>query len=215
MLTPERIEQNKKEIIQLLTEACTRRGVEPQKLLDYLNGSDFFNAPASTKYHCAFEGGLAEHCLNVYYNFMHLYNYKFPNEESRAGHNFDPVFVTLLHDLDKVNKYETAIRNKKVYSDSGTKRDEMGTFDWVAVKEYATKSASDRFVFGSHESTSEYMASKLVPLTKDESIAILHHMGGMAWDSAKDNISEVFNACPIALLLFQADILSSYIDEKV
>jgi 23S rRNA maturation-related 3'-5' exoribonuclease YhaM len=37
------------------------------QLITYLEKeTDFFTAPASTRYHVVYEGGLIEHCLNVY-----------------------------------------------------------------------------------------------------------------------------------------------------
>jgi hypothetical protein len=39
-------------------------------------------------------------------------------------------------------------------------------------------------------------------------------MGGMSWDSSKDNIGEIFNRYPLALLLYMADMMSSYVDEN-
>ena len=76
------------------------------------------------------------------------------------------------------------------------------------------KPVEERFVFGNHEQNAEYIARCFIPLTPEESSAILHLMGGMSWDSAKDNIGEVFGRYPIALLLYQADMLSTYISEK-
>ena len=55
----------KEEFISIFNEKIKREGAD--KLLDFLeNKSDFFVAPASTRYHCAFEGGLLRHSLNVY-----------------------------------------------------------------------------------------------------------------------------------------------------
>ncbi len=55
----------KEEFIGIYTEKIKREGAD--KLLDFLeNKSDFFTAPASTRYHNAFEGGLLRHSLNVY-----------------------------------------------------------------------------------------------------------------------------------------------------
>jgi hypothetical protein len=61
--------------------------------------------------------------------------------------------------------------------------------------------------------TSEYIARQFIPLTIDESVAILHHMGGRNWDSAQDNITQIFGKYPLATLLHMADMLASYVDE--
>ena len=49
---------------EIYTAHITREG--SKELLDWLRKTDFFTAPASTKYHCACEGGLVQHSVNVY-----------------------------------------------------------------------------------------------------------------------------------------------------
>ena len=59
---------NKKdEFIQIYTDQIKREGASA--FLEYLcsSKSDFFTAPASTRFHGNYAGGLVEHCLNVYY----------------------------------------------------------------------------------------------------------------------------------------------------
>ena len=56
----------KEEFIEIFKANITRDGAD--KLLDFLeHKSDFFTAPASARYHGAYEGGLCEHSLNVYH----------------------------------------------------------------------------------------------------------------------------------------------------
>lgn len=212
MLTEEQILNNKTDFIGLLREV-TREGADIDKLVKKLEKSDFFYAPASTQYHNSFKGGLCDHCLNVCSNMLRLVEMNAENlgidvEDVRES----VIIVSLLHDISKINLYEIGVKNEKVYSENGSKYDELGKFDWVSKRVYKTR--EDKFVYGSHEATSEYMARQFVPLTIDESIAIIHHMGSMAWDSAKDNIGEVFNKYWLALLLYQADMMSTYINER-
>lgn len=212
MLTKEQIQKNKEEFIEIL-RSIEREGADIEKLIAKLESSDFFYAPASIKYHHAFEGGLVDHCLNVYYNLMHLLNYKFP--EGAPVSEDSVKIVALLHDMSKMNNYEPTYSNKKVYCEDGNKQDELGRFTWVSVPGWKVREAPDRFIFGNHESTAEFMVRQFIPLTVEESVAILHHMGGMSWDSAKDNISEVYNKYPLGVLLHNADMLSTYIDERI
>ena len=58
------IKQQKQEYLSLCREQIQREGLED--LLSWLQKSDFFSAPASTKFHGAYEGGLCEHSLDVY-----------------------------------------------------------------------------------------------------------------------------------------------------
>ena len=47
-----------------LFSGIKRQGAD--KLLEFIRKSDFYTAPASTKYHCNYKGGLLEHSMNVY-----------------------------------------------------------------------------------------------------------------------------------------------------
>ena len=209
MLTNEQIEMNKKAFISLIS-SIGREGMDTTKLINKLEKSDFFTAPASTKYHCAYEGGLCEHSLNVYNNLVKLCSRDKLDAECYDDDSLK--IVALLHDISKMNIYEKTARNEKVYASDGDKYDSLGKYKWVTSMGYKTK--EEKFVFGSHEMTSEYIARQFIPLTVTESVAILHHMGGMHYDSAQDNLGEVFNQYHLALMLHIADMISTYVDER-
>ena len=61
----------REEFISIYTQNITREG--SQKLLAWLDTTDFYTAPASTKFHCACESGLVMHSLNVYHVLMKRY----------------------------------------------------------------------------------------------------------------------------------------------
>jgi hypothetical protein len=205
------LEKLKTDFIELLNK-IERPNANIQGLITKLESTDFFRAPASTKYHNAFEGGLVEHSLNVYYNLEHLVDIKglkstIPEESI--------IICGLLHDISKMNFYEPSSRNRKVYHENGSKYDELGRFDWVAEFAYKIKDASERFIYGNHEETSEFMIKTYIPLSVDESVAILNHHGGMSYDSIQPStISEKYNVYPLAALLHMADFLATYIDEN-
>lgn len=213
MTNEEQLRTDKEEFIELI-KSIKRDGFDCERLLRQLEHSDFYTAPASTKYHNSFEGGLLSHSLNVYYNLMHLVTYKYDMLRDKIDENSIKI-VALLHDMSKMNYYEKTVTNKKVYSENGSKYDLAGKFDWVAVPSYKVREASDRLVFGSHENTSEYMIRQFIPLTLEESVAIQHHHGTLSWDSAKDNIGEIYDKYSLALLLHLADYLAASIDEQV
>ena len=204
----ERIEQNKEEILTLLSR-INRDGAKIEELINFLVTSDFFYAPASTKFHSACEGGLAEHSLNVYYNLKHLLLYKQIEIDETSV-----IICSLLHDISKVNTYERCSYNKKIYSINGTKSDELGRFDWVSKFGYKQRDDTEKFLFNNHEITSEYMIRQYIPLNMEESIAIMHHMGGLGLDSAKDNTSLIFARNPLACLLHLADMMATFVDEE-
>lgn len=213
MLEKSKIEDNYNKFIELLKGNIKRDGID--KLIDYLNRSDFKTAPASTKYHCAYEGGLCQHCLNVYDRLNLLIDSCFTNNNTYSNETI--AIVALLHDISKVNLYESDYRNVKVYSENGSKYDENGKFDWQSVKSYKQKETKDRFIYGSHAMNSIYMIRTFINLSYEEELAVLYHMGG--FDYSEDslsvkNISEAFTKSPLALLLHQADMQATYISEK-
>ena len=95
----------KEEFLELFRQNVTRRGAD--KLLEWLESTDFFTAPASTRFHAAYEGGLLEHSLNVYHVMMDKhYDSETDNLESCT-------ICTLLHDLCKAGFYDVEYRNRK------------------------------------------------------------------------------------------------------
>ena len=91
------IDKNKFEIIELLRNTG-RKNIE--NLIEYLLESDFFIAPASTKFHNCFMGGLAKHCLDVYHIF------KEKCKRYKINIPFDSIIITALrHDDCKIGCY--------------------------------------------------------------------------------------------------------------
>lgn len=198
--------------IEDLLRSIKRPNANIEGLINKLESSDFFTAPASTKYHNAYKGGLAEHSLNVYYNLKSLVELK-GLKEIITDDNI--IICGLLHDISKINFYEISYMNKKVYNEYGSKFDELGRFDWQSVPSFKVKPVTERFVFGNHEENSEFMIRTFIPLELSESVAILNHHGGMGYDSIPINtISDKYNRFPLASLLHMADFMAAYIDER-
>lgn len=216
MLTKKEIENNAADYYNLL-RSTKRDGVED--LIKYLESTDFEIAPASTKYHGSYEGGLCAHSLTVFHilkklieDYIELKELSFPNELADSYDDLinSAIIVSLLHDISKVNLYEKTYSNKKVYSDTGSKWDENGRYDWQTVPGYKT-SDDTQFVIGNHEETSEFIARQFIPLRVSESAAIMHHHGGLGWDSVPvEAMSKVYNKYTLTLLLHEADLLAAY-----
>ena len=213
MLTDIQINQNKQDFINFIN-SIERESFKKDLFLEKMENSDFYYAPASTKFHGNYRGGLVDHCLNVYYRLSNLV--RLAGLEDKIS-NESCIIVALMHDLAKRNFYTISIKNKKKYSESGKRddRDGNGRYDWISVPGYAVADSSDRFLYGNHEQTSEFMASQFIDLTVEESVAILHHMGGLSFDSTKEDYFSIYRRYPLALLLFEADMLASCIDEPV
>ena len=191
MLTKEQIEQNKQTFIDLIRSI--ERDFDKDKLINWLENSDFFYAPASTRYHSNFEGGLCAHSLSVYYSLEALCNTfasesKYveledgsKKEEITCKYDKDSIIiVSLLHDISKANFYEKYTRNVKNES----------TGKWESVEEYRVIDSKNRFIFGNHEETSEFMVRSFLSLKLEESVAILHHMGGSGHDSSQTDYQQ-------------------------
>jgi len=87
------------EILKAL-KSVDRPGMED--VVEFLITRNFFKCPASTKFHGNYEGGLAEHSLNVCKNFTELLEATNLLEEVPA----DTIIIsTILHDICKVGAY--------------------------------------------------------------------------------------------------------------
>ncbi len=204
------IQNNKMRFIELV-KSINREGFDKEQLLYKLENSDFFTAPASTIYHNSVEGGLVDHTLNVYENLVAIVKAK-----NITTFSEDTLkIVALFHDLAKMNFYEVYARNVKKYSPHGTKQDEMGKFDWAAEKGYKVKDANDRYLFGTHGQNSERILSYFMPLSEQESAAIIWHHAGMDNGGADKDITPILNRYPLATLLHIADMMATYLDERI
>ena len=202
MLTSEQIKNNKERFIEIL-QTINRPGSDIKALINKLECSDFFVAPASTQYHCGYQGGLCEHSLNVYDQLVMLV--KNNNVENITMESI--AIVALLHDFSKMNFYEIAERNVK---------DENG--NWTKVPYIKVRDAKDRFVYSTHGANSEYMVGRFIPLSIDESVAIINHMGGMDAGSVSNfdgGLSQIYNKYPLAILLHCADMLATFYTERI
>lgn len=165
------------------------------KLLSWLFETDFFISPASTKYHCAKEGGLVEHSVKVYETLREKHFDEYDNEESFA-------VCGLLHDICKAGYYKVSSRNVK---------NEI-TGAWEKALFYAV---DDKFPYG-HGEKSVFLAERFIHLKEDEAMAIRWHMGGFD-DSVRGGsfaIGIAYEKYPLAVKLFLADMESTYLREK-
>ena len=171
------------------------------KLLEWLEKSDFFTAPASTRFHGAVEGGLVKHSVNVY---NRLEKILIETELQKTGNMGDSVLETaaicgLLHDVCKVNFYKTEMRNVKVNG------------NWEQQPYYTVE---DQLPYG-HGEKAVYIISGFMRLTRDEAMAINWHMGGFdeRVKGGSYSLGEAFRKYPIALNLHIADMQATYFDE--
>ena len=184
---------NREKFIEIYRSCITREGAD--KFLDYLcEKTDFFSAPASTRFHGAYEGGLLEHSLNVYEclcdfvkhsRFCEKHGFSF-SEESLA-------IVALLHDVCKTNFYKTEMRNVK----------KNGV--WESVPYYTIE---DNLPYG-HGEKSVYIISGFMKLTRDEAFAIRYHMG-FSGNEDPGTVGRALEMYPLAHAVSVADMQASF-----
>ena len=166
------------------------------RLLEWLQTTDFFTAPASTRYHCACPSGLVQHSVNVYEVMME----KHFDPETDSAESF--ALCALLHDVCKAQFYKISTRNVK----------NEKTGQWEKVPYYTIE---DAFPYG-HGEKSVFLIERFVRLKPAEATAIRWHMGGFD-DAARGgnfSISVAYDKYPIAVKLHLADLEATYLREK-
>ena len=166
------------------TKYITRQG--SQEFLSWLQSTDFFNAPASTKFHGAYEGGLAYHSLRVFYETIRLLK-SYSDIVTVSGET--AAICSLLHDVCKIGCYKTEMRNVK----------ENG--QWVQKPFYTF---NEDFKFGGHGSKSVFLIQKYMSLSDEEATAINCHMG--SWGNTDErSVGDAYEQFPFAWILHVAD----------
>lgn len=182
---------NNKERFLGLCSQVKREGMD--KLLEWLQATDFFEAPASTRFHGAYKGGLLRHSLNVYDEFVRLLA-AYP-EVKAPGESI--IIAALFHDLCKASFYKTEQRNRKNAFGS------WESYDFYTIDE--------KFCFGGHGSKSLFLLQQFIKVTPEEAVAINCHMS--CWDGNKD-VSNAFEQHPFAWVLHIADEAATFIKES-
>lgn len=183
----------KQEFIDIYKSCISREGSAP--LLEWLEKTDFFTAPASTRFHGACECGLVMHSLNVFKTLkQHFYT---------EGENIESYAICgLLHDLCKANYYKQGTRN--------VKNDETGQWEKVPVF-----NVDDAFPYG-HGEKSVFLIERFMRLKPSEAVAIRWHMGGFDEASRGGSfaISQAYRDYPLAVKLHISDLEATYLLEK-
>lgn len=162
------------------------------RMLDWLKQTDFYSAPASTKYHECFRGGLATHSLKVYNKTLDLICTDSFHECSVVS----AALVALVHDWCKTSYYESYMKN--------VKDDKTG--QWHQEENWTV---NQKGVPLGHGVSSMFLASKFFNLSTEEALAIRWHMG--RWHCSELEVSELQKAneaCPLVYLLQFADQLA-------
>lgn len=183
----------KQEYIDLYNKYITREGAD--NLLGLLEKSDFFTAPASSRFHNSVEGGLCQHSLNVYYCLKDVLDGDFYKNVFGFKYSDETIAVAaLLHDLCKIDNYVVDYKNAK---------NERG--EWERVPFYKT---NDQLPYG-HGEKSVYMIQAYMKLSREEAMAIRWHMGFTEHDHI-GQCGQAFEMFPLAFALSTADMMATY-----
>ncbi len=189
------MEKIKERFVEIYTKHIRREGAN--KLLEYLlsPASDFFRAPASTRFHSAYEGGLAQHSLNVYDCLCDYLNRgRVKNTYHLEASEETVAIVSLLHDLCKINCYKPGFRNVK---------DDNGVWQKVPTFEF-----DDQLPYG-HGEKSVYIITGFMRLSREEAFAIRYHMGFSGSEEVR-LVGSAFEQFPLAFALSTADMEATY-----
>ena len=187
------------------------------RLLEFIRRSDFYTAPASTRFHLSEVGGLLQHSLNVY---ECLSKKKInPTWADRLADKDETIaVVALLHDLCKTYTYGKEFKNQKVYDKDivaiseprQVKHDSKGDFVWMEVPTYVT---DNKFPLG-HGSKSIFFIQQFMKLTMEEIACIYWHMGAYNLDSScYGELGKAIEKHPLVLALQEADMEASHLLE--
>ena len=194
----------KDRFVELYQQLITRPGAD--KLLAWLETTDFFEAPASTRFHLSRPGGLVEHSIHVYHRLHDLFVSERQNRENEpfielSDSEEETIAICgLLHDICKANFYTVEMRNRK---------NEQGQWE-----KYPFYVVNDQLPYG-HGEKSVYIISGFMKLTREEAMAIRWHMGFSDNDfkAGGFSVGNAFEKFPLALLTHMADLQATYMDE--
>lgn len=192
---------NIKRFKQIVADTISRDGID--NLMEWVeHETDFFTAPASTRYHGSYEGGLLEHSLNVYDRLVW-------EMQHTVGAGWEDIYspeavaiVALFHDLCKIDRY---IITEKWRKDADGQWESYEAYDYNREKSEM-----------GHGSQSVFYLQKFIQLTEVEAQAIYWHMG--AYDispyATLAACSETFKWNPLSFLVHRADMAATYVVEN-
>lgn len=152
-------------------------------LLDDLNLIGFFTAPASTKYHGNYEGGLFDHSYEVAKSLVELTE----KLDLKWGMERSPYVVGMFHDLCKCDQY---------------KRNFDGTWGY-----------NSNLTLTGHGDKSVIVAQHIFNyhLTEEEILCIRWHMGAYDDKSVWNNLGAAIEMYPNVLWTHTADMIATRI----
>lgn len=188
---------NNIERFEELMSKVNREGLT--KLMDYIRSSDFYTAPASTRFHLCVEGGLLQHSLNVYDCLVAKKGNPVWKQILDDAGEESLIIISLLHDLCKTNFYTIEMKWRK---------DENNKWE-----QYPVYSVKDKVPYG-HGEKSVMMIEQFMKLKGYERFAIRWHMGYTEPKELHMQVGQAIEMYPLILALHEADLEASALIEK-
>ena len=165
----------------------------PVDMVDYLVSYGFFTAPASTKYHGAYEDGLYQHSVAVTKFLLRL------TEDNKLiwRNERSPYIVGMFHDLCKIDQYRHPVIGETLGG------------DYIADNgkwEYNTNT-----LLKGHGEKSVMLLSQFYRLTEEEICCIRYHMGAFTDKSEWNDYTRAVSQYPNVLWTHQADMMASHV----
>jgi len=186
-------EEVKEEVVRLLS-SVKRKGMK--HFIDSLDELGYFSAPASSQHHLSYDGGLAEHSLNVY---NHMISIAEALDYESLGITKDSIIMSgLLHDFGKAK-----FNGKEEYIDNILKSGKRSD-----AKPYMKNKERPPIA---HEVTGLLSLAKYIDITDEEATAMLYHNGAYTpiWREVQNKEQ------PLQLLLHYADLwVSRFVESK-
>lgn len=160
-----------------------------EDFLKWLAENGFFTAPASTKYHGNYEGGLFDHSFMV----MNLLVELSAANGLKWKRPASPFLVGMFHDLCKIDQYR--IDNSTPYT----------------VGEPIRYEYNPNTMYKGHGDKSIILLSQFTTLTDEETACIRYHMGAFTEKEEWRDYTRAVHAFPNVLWTHQADMLASHV----
>lgn len=211
ILSEEAIQDNKNYYIDIL-KSIENYSIDSDVdgLIKFLEESDFFVAPGSATLCYNYAGGLCQQSINTYNILIHLLD----NSETEVS-DLDKIIYGLCSNFYKIGYYESYVKNEKVYSESGTKFDNLGKFDWKSSIKFAIKPASNRIITGSSGLNIFSILSKYIPLSEENIIVLSNFFLNTDNDNKVNDMPYLINQYPVLAYLHSAHLITSYCLEKI
>lgn len=160
-----------------------------EDFLKWLAENGFFTAPASTKYHGNYEGGLFDHSFMV----MNLLVELSAANGLKWKRPASPFLVGMFHDLCKIDQYR--IGNSTPYT----------------VGEPTRYEYNPNTMYKGHGDKSIILLSQFTTLTDEETACIRYHMGAFTEKEEWRDYTRAVHTFPNVLWTHQADMLASHV----